>query len=303
MFPDLFSCGELTLRAYGLMLAISFLAGMLAASWRADRRGIEPKHVFDLSLVILVTSIIGARLFHFFFHYSSYAITGEPFLQLLRIWDGGLMLFGGFVFALVGSIIYLKIKKLPLWELTDILSPSVMLGLGFTRIGCFLNGCCYGKPTDSWLGVVYPNNAPVYFSLRTHIHAGTPVYPTQLMESIAGFAFFGLLILVERKWKRFHGFTFGLMVTLFGLWRLFIEEFRFREDDMHAFWGLLSKNQIISIVIVLAGIAILVWRWLYVKKKGQLLDPKAELATIHERAAKQKTIDAKKKAARKKGKK
>jgi phosphatidylglycerol:prolipoprotein diacylglycerol transferase len=284
MLPTILTCGPLTLRAYGLMLATSFIVGMLVSANRARNRGIDPRHVYDLSLVILLSAVIGARLFHFAFHYEAYAVTGEPWLQLLRIWDGGLMLFGGFIFALIGSLVYLRVKKLPLWEITDIIAPAVPLGLGFTRIGCFLNGCCFGRPTDSWLGVVFPNNAPAY-SIKTGILPGTPVLPTQLFESAAGFAFFGLLLLVERKWKRFHGLLFGLMVALFGAWRLFIEFYRYREDDMQALGGLLSKNQIISIVITLVGVAIIIWRWLYVRKKGELLDPAAEWKTIAKRSA------------------
>lgn len=285
MYPTLLQCGPLTLRAYGLMLAASFIAGMLLSARRARNRGIDPRHIYDLSLVILIAAIVGARLFHFVFHYEAYAITGEPFLQLLRIWDGGLMLFGGFTFALVGTLIFLRIKKLPLWEITDIVAPAVPLGMGLTRIGCFLNGCCFGRPTDSWLGMVFPNNAPAY-SIRTGILPGTPVLPTQLFESAFGFALFAILLLVERKWKRFHGMIFGLMVTLFGAWRLFIEEYRYREDDMHALDGLLSKNQVISLVIVLAGLAILVWRWLHARRTDGLLDPQAEWAAVEERIAK-----------------
>ncbi len=285
MYPTLLQFGPLTLRAYGLMLAAAFVVGMLVSANRARNRGIDPRHIYDLSLVILLSAVIGARLFHFVFHYEAYAITGEPFLQLLRIWDGGLMLFGGFILASIGSLIYLRVKKQPLWEITDILAPAVPLGMGLTRIGCFLNGCCFGRPTDSWLGVVFPNNALAY-SIKTGILPGTPVLPTQLFESAAGFAFFGLLLLVERKWKRFHGMIFGLMVALFGAWRLFIEFYRYREDDMHALGGLLSKNQIISIVITLVGVAIIIWRWLHARRTDGLLDPKAEWAAVEERIAK-----------------
>lgn len=286
MHSTLMECGPLTLRAYGLMLAVAFISGMLVAARRARNRGLDPRHVYDISLVILVTAIIGARLFHFFFHYSSYAITGEPFLQLLRIWDGGLMLFGGFIFAVVGSLIFLRVRKLPLWELADIIAPSVPLGMGFARIGCFLNGCCFGRPTDSWLGVVYPNHSAAY-SFRTGILPGTPVLPTQLFEAAFGFFLFGALLFAERHWKRFHGFILGLMIAFFGAWRLFIEEFRYREDDMRALGDLLSKNQVISIVLIVVGVGLIVWRHLQTRRAGETLDPAVERRRVEEFVAKQ----------------
>ncbi|HDR06747.1 MAG TPA: prolipoprotein diacylglyceryl transferase [Candidatus Coatesbacteria bacterium] len=282
MHPILFTIGPLTLRVYGLMLALSFFGGMLLAAWRARNRGIDQRHIYDLSLVILICAVVGARLFHFIFHFDQYAYHGDPWVQLLRIWDGGLMLFGGFIFALAGSVVYLWRKRLPVWKITDIVAPSVALGLGITRIGCFFNGCCYGRATDSWLGMVFPHNAAVYYELRTGIPPGTPVLPTQLFESAAGFFLFGLLLFVERKWKRFHGLLFGILIAFFGAWRLFIEEFRFREDDMWALGGFLSKNQVISIVILLVGVGVALWRWLADKKAGRLLEPAVESAAVRE---------------------
>jgi phosphatidylglycerol:prolipoprotein diacylglycerol transferase len=284
MHPTLFACGPLTLRVYGLMLAVSFFSGMMLAAYRARNRGIDQRHIYDLALVILITAVVGARLFHFAFHFEQYEAHGNPWVQLLRIWDGGLMLFGGFIFALVGAVVYLWRKKLPVWEITDIVSPSVALGMGITRIGCFFNGCCFGRATDSWLGMVFPHNSPVYYTPRTGILPGTPVLPTQLFESAAGFFLFGLLILMERRWKRFHGLLFGVLIAFFGAWRLFIEEFRFREDDMRAFGGILSKNQVISIVILLVGAGVVLWRYQATRRADRLLDPAAELAGARENA-------------------
>lgn len=267
-----------------MTLALSFFLGMMLAAQRARNRGLDHRHIYDLSLVILICAVVGARLFHFIFHFDQYAAHGNPWVQLLRIWDGGLMLFGGFILALAGSVIYLWRKKLPVWEITDIIAPSVGLGLGITRIGCFFNGCCFGRATDSWLGMIFPHNSAVYYTPRTGIIPATPVLPTQLFESAAGFILLGILLLVERRWKKFHGLLFGILIAFFGAWRLFIEEFRFREDDMHALGGLLSKNQVISIVILLAGVGVILWRFLATKRADRLLDPAAEYAAVRENA-------------------
>jgi phosphatidylglycerol:prolipoprotein diacylglycerol transferase len=255
------------------MLAFSFTIGMIVAARRARNRGIDPEHIYSLSLVILVTSLVGARLFHFLFHYALYARSGNPFLKLLRVKDGGLMVLGGFVFAMMGSVIYLWHKKLPVLEITDIVAPSVALGSCFTRMGCFLNGCCYGKPTDSWLGMTFPTNSPIYHTFITGIEPGTPVWPTQLMESVAGLAMFGILLLIDRYRKEFHGMIFGLLIVLFAGWRLFIEKYRFREVDMHAFAGVLSKNQVISILLILAGVAVMIWGYTATRRSAKQLYP------------------------------
>lgn len=242
------------------MLSVGFIAGMSFAVHRARKRGLDPAPVYFLSLLILASSLVGARLFHFMFHFPVYARSGEALARLLSPRKGGLMVMGGLSFALAASWLYLRWKRLDVWEFSDILSPSVPLGSFFTRVGCFLNGCCYGKPTDSWLGIIFPDEAPVYRSPFSGIEAGSPVWPTQLFESLAGLLMFGLLLFAERYPKRFKGMTTGLMIFLFGAWRCFIDEFRFHQPEMVILGGGFSKNQVISMVVMLSGVVLLIMR-------------------------------------------
>ena len=253
------------------MLALGFAAGIYLAVRRAKKQGIDSVNIYNLSLLILVSSIAGARISHFVFHYGQYTPTGSAFKHLFWLQDGGFMALGGFASALLASLAYISYQKLPMWEVMDIFAPSVPLGLCLTRIGCFLNGCCYGKPTKSWLGMTFPLHAHVYVTSVTGIQPGTPVLPTQIFESVAGFFMVGILLLFERYTKKLDGMIFGLMVVLFSGWRMIIEEYRYREADMHALNGMLSKNQIFSTVLILAGIVFLSWRYI-VYNRSEILN-------------------------------
>jgi phosphatidylglycerol:prolipoprotein diacylglycerol transferase len=252
------------------MLALGFAAGTYLAVRRATKQGIDSANIYNLSLLILVSSIAGARISHFVFHYGQYARAGSAFKHLFWLQDGGFMALGGFASALLASLAYSSYKKLPMWRVTDVIAPSVPLGLCLARIGCFLNGCCYGKPTKSWLGMTFPPHAHVYVTSVTGIQPGTPVLPTQIFESVAGLFMVGILFLFERYTRKLDGMIFGLMVVLFSGWRLIIEEYRYREADMDALNGMLSKNQVFSIVLILAGIAFLSWRYTVYNRSGIL---------------------------------
>ena len=258
MHPTLFSLGPVRVDAYPFMLALGFATGTVVAVFRGRKRGLDTEIVHTLSLLILASSLLGARLLHFAFHYDLYARSGAPLARLLRLNAGGLMVMGGVAGALSASLLYLWLKRLPVLKITDILAPSVPLGSALVRVGCFLNGCCFGKPTASWTGTTFPPQSPVYRTEVTGILPGTPVWPTQLFESAAGLAMFSLLILAERFPGRFHGRTTGLMLVLFGTWRCFIEELRFSGTDFLFENGGWSVNQVVSMIVVLAGGLVLV---------------------------------------------
>lgn len=262
------------------MLGLSFAAGIFLAAHRARNQDIDPANIYSLSLLILISSIAGARISHFLFHYSQYVRAGGVLKHLFWLQDGGLMALGGFASALVPSLAYISYKKLPMWKVTDIIAPSVPLGLCLTRIGCFLNGCCYGKPTNSWLGMIFPLHAHVYLTSATGIQSGTPVLPTQIFESAAGLFMVGILLFFERYTKKVPGMIFGLMMVLFSVWRLIIEQYRYREPDMGALNGMLSKNQIFSIVLIFVGILLLCWRSI-VYNRSEILNHNAAKSSIH----------------------
>jgi phosphatidylglycerol:prolipoprotein diacylglycerol transferase len=169
-------------------------------------------------------------------------------------------MFGGLILAIICCLIYIYWKKLEVWRIADIVAPSIMLGLGIARIGCFLNGCCFGLPTSCPLGVIFPPDSPAgYF------FPNTPLFPIQLAASLKGFLIFGVLLVIER-WKRFNGFTFWSMLALYSVGRFVIDFFRYYENSMiFARIGSvqISVNQALTILLFIIS----VFMWFYLRKK------------------------------------
>ena len=159
----------------------------------------------------------------------------------------GFVVYGGIILGVLADIIYCKVKGLVFLEYFDLCAPSISLAQGFGRIGCFLAGCCYGRETQSFLGVVFPANSMA--------PAGVKVLPTQLFSSAGDFLITAILLLYYKKIKH-TGDGGALYMILYGVGR-FLMEF-LRADDRGNI-GMLSTSQMISIVIV-AGAVVLLWQ-------------------------------------------
>ena len=271
MHPEIVSIGPFVIRAYGLMLAIGFLVGILIAARRAKNMGENPDHVYNLSVWIVVSSLVGARLYYVITHYGEFRADGlslplRVFTEFKNIfWPvshgeigiSGLILYGGLIAATLMTALYLRRHRLSVPKYMDILGPSLGIGEFFTRIGCFLNGCCFGKPTDSFCGVVFPpESAAGYYYPNTHIH------PSQLYNSFAGLVIFILLITLER-YKKFDGFTALMYFILYSLGRFTIDFTRHYESSMTV-WGL-SQNQLLSVGVFVICVVLLAY---FTKKAG-----------------------------------
>ena len=128
------------LHSYGLMLVIGFYSAYFLGRWRVKKEGLDPKVMIDILLIGAALGIVGARVFYVI----QYSDRVRGFVDVFAIWNGGLVFYGGLITATIGLIIYIRRKKLPLWKLADAVAPAIMVGLMFGRIGCFLNGCCWG---------------------------------------------------------------------------------------------------------------------------------------------------------------
>ncbi len=268
MHPILFEIGPLSLKSYGLMLAISFIIGTFLSTWKAKRVGVNVDRVMDLILIILITSIIGSRLMFVFTYWQDYS--KDP-IQILKIWEGGLVLYGGILGAVIASFIFVAKVKLPFWKVADILLPCVALGIGITRIGCFLNGCCFGLECspDFPLGVTFPEGSPAsYAGLSEAIH------PTQLYSSLGGFLLFAILIFVDRV-KKFDGLTFSLFFIIYPIIRFMIEMLRYH-DDVFKYGGFrITVSQTVSIALFIFGILTLAYL-VYRSQKTRIAEVKNE---------------------------
>src|SRR5262249_26307457 len=159
---------------------------------------------FDTSLVIVFSSILGARAMYVLFHRDEMHGIGD----MVALWSGGLTMYGGVLAALAASWLYLRRRKVAFLAMADLVAPSLGLGPGLTRIGCFLNGCCSGRPTTSPWGVHFPPDSYV-----AHLFPGQAVHPTQLYSSLTGLLIVAILLGIDR-WRRPEGQLFGIYLLL-----------------------------------------------------------------------------------------
>ncbi len=162
MYPELFRIPftSLTIKSYGLMMVIAFLIAMFVIRFLSKKLTSNPDHITNAALYALIAGLIGARLFYVIHYFRNFK---DNLLSVFAIWQGGLELLGG-VFAILVIILYLTIHKLPTRQYLDIVAVGLMAALAFGRIGCFLNGCCYGKPADVPCAVSFPYGSLAYRS-------------------------------------------------------------------------------------------------------------------------------------------
>jgi phosphatidylglycerol:prolipoprotein diacylglycerol transferase len=242
MHPVLIDLGILKIYSYGFMLALSFLVGILIASRRARDRGIEPEVIYDLSIVIVLGAVIGSRGLYIITHRDHF----RSILDVVALWQGGATYYGGLILAVAGAVVFLRRKKLSFLKVADICAPSMAAGIFITRIGCFLSGCCFGKPTGCPTGIVFPPGSPA-----GHYHPAASIHPTQLYSALYGIAIFSVLMIIDRK-KHHDGFLFAWFCILYGTARFVVDFFRFYEGSAIVAWGL-TDNQVISILLVVFG--------------------------------------------------
>ncbi|MGD1049089.1 MAG: prolipoprotein diacylglyceryl transferase [Candidatus Krumholzibacteriaceae bacterium] len=247
MHPILIEIGRLKIYSYGAMLALSFWIGIVLAARRAGKRGINPDHIYDMSIVLILAAVVGSRTLYILTHRDDY----HSLLDIVALWQGGATFYGGFLLALAGAFVYLRRRRLSFLLVADACAPSIALGFFFTRIGCFLSGCCFGNPTHSIFGVVFPAHSPAGYYCP-----GIPLHPTQLYDSLYGLVTALALLALDRR-RPFTGFTFGLLCILNGAGRYVIDFFRYYEASARIS-RLMTVSQLISICVVATGILVLV---------------------------------------------
>lgn len=247
MHPVLWQIGPLTLRTYGLFLALAFLVGVFLAVKRGEERGVKRKDIFDLSFTIMISSVVGSRMFYVLTHLGEYA--DHP-LGVFSFWEGGLSMFGGIVAALAASWWFASKRHLSFGLLGDIVAPSIALGTSLTRIGCFMNGCCFGLPTEASCGIVFPS-----VSAAGSIFPGTPLGPIQLYSALGALLLFIVLLIVDRKRRR-DGFLFGLLWVLYSAGRIVVDEFRYYEESsvFRIAGASVTYNQAIASGLLIVGL-------------------------------------------------
>jgi phosphatidylglycerol:prolipoprotein diacylglycerol transferase len=226
------------------MIAVAFSVGTYLSRRAAKEAKIDPDFIVNLAFLLLFSGLIGARLLYVTLNIRDYM--QDP-LEILMLPHGGLSIYGGIFFAAVTGIIYARKKGYPVYKIGDLLIPYVALGQAIGRIGCFLNGCCFGRPADSVFGVIFPGH-------------GQPLHPTQIYSSLAMIFLYGFLRLLQ-KLNLKEGvvlFSYGL---LYSAGRFFMEFLR--GDNTVILFGL-TFSQIAGILIFVVS-SVFLWKRLRLK--------------------------------------
>lgn len=244
----LWSRQSITLHSYGLFLVVGFFLSTWLACLEAKRRGYDPNSILDAAMPLLLVSILLCRVLYFLVYPGQWRGFGE----FLQIWNGGLSFHGAIVGAL-GTLAYFSwSRKIPFGTLCDTISPGMFLGYGVGRIGCFMNGCCYGHESHLPWAVRFPDE-------MNRAMLTPPSHPAQLYSTFLALILFAVMWKVRDKpaFNRFPGQLAMLLLAFYAIERFIIEIFRKGATAPLAF-GLdwLTKAQLASVVgiVVLAAL-------------------------------------------------
>jgi phosphatidylglycerol:prolipoprotein diacylglycerol transferase len=251
LYPEIFQIGGFHLRTYGLLLAIGFLVGAWLGLKEGRRVGLDPDSLLNLVFAVLVAGVIGSRLFFVLGHLDYYSV--HP-LESLFIWRGGLTLWGGFILGVPVGILYTRRHRMDTWKVADVLAAPIAMAAAIGRVGCFLNGCCYGTVTGLPWGVVFPDGS------ESTLHFGhQAVHPSQLYNALAGLLVF-FVTLASPRFLRAPGQRFWLMLGLYAVLRGLIDLTREYEATAYVIDGVLTESQAISMAI--AAVSLIAFLWL-----------------------------------------
>ncbi len=249
MHPVLLKIGPLTLHTYGFFVALGFILGLTWCGRESRRRGLDPEIFQDLFFYVVIAAVLGARLLYVALNFSYFR--SAP-LAVFRIWEGGLVFYGGFIAALPVLVWRLRYWRKPVLQILDIAAPGLVLAQAVGRLGCLAAGCCYGKVCSGPLAITFSD--PL-----SHAPLHLPLYPTQIFHAVANFLIFLFLAWLSRRRFSTRGLVTVAYCLLYGSCRFVIEFWR---GDPRGFYAGLSTSQWISLLLLAGGVVL--W-WMKVK--------------------------------------
>lgn len=244
--------GFFSIHTWGLMVALGFVAGIIVAISEAKRKKLNPDHIYNLSILIILGSFIGARLVYIILFFADYQ---NNLISILKFWEGGYVFYGGLIGAIISAAIYIKIKKIDFLQYADAIAPGVALGLGIGRIGCSLINDHPGSVTGWPWGIEWPD--------------GVVRHPVAEYLSLNGLIAFLLLWLLRKRISTV-GTLFFIFITYYSITRFFLDFTRAKElvlpnADPHYFG--LTVSQYISIILLIGSLSWFYWRYFIKPKK------------------------------------
>ncbi|MEG2093821.1 MAG: prolipoprotein diacylglyceryl transferase [Lachnospiraceae bacterium] len=235
--------GPLTLHMYGIMIAVGYMSAFLISEKRAKKQGLNPDILYGIFWCAVLGGALGSKILYYLVHIKQ--VIQDP--SMILNFQNGWVVYGGIIGGVVSSWVYCHYKKVNCLHYLDLVLPAVAFAQGCGRIGCFFAGCCYGRETESLLGITYwqSNFAP----------NGVKLIPTQIYSSIGDFGI-AFLLMAYAKRKPKSGRVAAVYCILYSIGRFFIEMLR---NDYRGEIGFLSTSQLISVLILAVGIVLYIW--------------------------------------------
>lgn len=240
--PVIFRIGPFTMRWYGLMYVFGFASSYLLAVYQLKKKvvAITRAQLDDLYFYLILGLIVGARLGYVIFYNLGFYI--ENPLEIFILWHGGMSFHGGLIGSFLAGYIFMRRKKIRFFSIADLIIPTCPPGLMFGRIGNFINGELFGKPSDVPWAMIFPQGGTV------------PRHPSQLYEAfLEGLVLF-IILWIYKGYKKREGDVFALFLILYGAFRIFCEFFREPDLPLGYILGFLSMGQTLSVAMIVAGL-------------------------------------------------
>jgi len=246
MSPIIFQIGPLSIRWYGVLIMAGVILGLVLAGREAKRQAVSIELIYDLFFYLLISAIVGARLYYVIFSWDVYQNNVK---EIFAFWHGGLAIHGAVVGGIVTGLIYTRLKGFSFWLVADICAPSLILGQAIGRWGNFFNQEAFGRPTNLPWGIFIDEvHRPLQYIQQTHFH------PTFLYESLWDFFVFLFLLWVRRRKDIIRGDVFLAYLMLYSLGRFWIEGLRM---DSLMFAGFRVAQIVSLFLILLASITLI----------------------------------------------
>jgi phosphatidylglycerol:prolipoprotein diacylglycerol transferase len=269
--PIIFEIGPITVRWYGLLIALAILIGVTLSQYLAKRRGVKPELLGDLAIWLLLAAIPCARIYYVLFEWQEYAQRPE---DIIAIWKGGIAIHGAIIGGAIAAIIFARLNRVSVWQLSDLVVPSLALGQAIGRWGNFFNSEAFGRPTDlPWKLYISPTRRPPEYLNYDYFH------PTFLYESLWNLAVFALLIylffwgLKHKDRLKIGTLTFVYLIS-YSIGRFWIEALR--TDSLML--GYLRIAQIVSLGAIAFGLLGLAWLYWFKRSLPDVVSPQKKFS-------------------------